>query len=61
MNIPGIDYVGPIPSELQLIQTFAAARVANSSNAEIAQKLIEYLSSPNAAGPIQHGGMNTIR
>ena len=61
VNIPGIDYVGPIPSDLQLIQTFAAARVVNSSNAEIAKKLIEYLSSPNAAGPIKYGGMNTIR
>ena len=61
VNISGIDYVGPIPAELQLIQTFAAARVVNSSNTEIAKKLIEYLSSPNAAGPIKHGGMNTIR
>ncbi len=61
VNIPGIDYVGPIPSDLQLIQTFAAAIVLNSSNAESAKKLIEYLSSKDAVGPIKNSGMNAVR
>jgi ABC-type Fe3+ transport system substrate-binding protein len=33
----------------------------NSSNSEAAKKLIEYLSSPNAAEPIKNGGMNLVR
>ena len=61
VNISGIDYVGPLPNSIQLIQTFAAARVMNSSNSEAAKKLIEYLSSPNAAKPIKNGGMNLVR
>ncbi|QWD69868.1 substrate-binding domain-containing protein [Polynucleobacter sp. UB-Siik-W21] len=61
VNISGIDYVGPLPNSIQLIQTFAAARVMNSSNSEAAKKLIEYLSSPNAAEPIKNGGMNLVR
>ena len=61
VNISGIDYVGPLPNSIQLIQTFAAARVMNSSNSEAAKKLIEYLSSPNAAESIKNGGMNLVR
>ena len=59
--VAGIDYVGPIPSSLQLIQTFAAAITANASNLDAAKKLIEYLSSPIAVGPIKNSGMNVIR
>ena len=51
----------PIPSSLQLIQTFAAAITANASNLDAAKKLIEYLSSPIAVGPIKNSGMNVIR
>jgi len=61
VNISGIDYVGPLPNSIQLIQTFAAARVMNSSNSEAAKKLIEYLSSPNVAEPIKNGGMHLVR
>ena len=58
VNIPGIDYVGPIPNSVQLVQTFAAAIVLNSPNQESAKKLIQFLSSPNAVGPIKNSGMN---
>lgn len=61
VNVPGIDYVGPLPSNIQLIQTFAAAVVTNSKNPESAKQLIEYLSSPNATGPIKNSGMNVVR
>jgi len=60
VNIPGIDYVGPIPNSIQLIQTFAAAIVMNSPNQESAKKLIQFLSSPNAVGPIKNSGMNVV-
>lgn len=61
VNIPGIDYVGALPDDLQLIQTFAAAIVMNSPKQEDAKKLIQYLSAPSAAGAIHNSGMNTIR
>jgi len=60
VNIPGIDYVGPIPNSVQLVQTFAAAIVLNSPNQESAKKLIQFLSSPNAVGPIKNSGMNVV-
>jgi molybdate transport system substrate-binding protein len=61
VDIPGIDYVGALPNEIQLIQTFTAAITTNSPHQEAAKKLIDYLSSPKATGPIQHGGMNPVR
>lgn len=61
VNIPGVDYVGPIPESLQLIQTFAAAIVVDSSHQNEAKELINYLSSKNAAGPIKNSGMNLVR
>jgi molybdate transport system substrate-binding protein len=61
INVAGIDYVGPIPDSLQLIQTFAAAITTNTSNLEAAKKLIEYLSSPIVVGPIKNSGMNIVR
>jgi len=61
INVAGIDYVGPIPDSLQLIQTFVAAITTNASNLDAAKKLIEYLSSPIAVGPIKNSGMNVIQ
>jgi molybdate transport system substrate-binding protein len=61
INVPGIDYVGSIPESLQLIQTFAAAITTNAANLDAAKKLIEYLSSPIAVGPIKNSGMNVIQ
>lgn len=61
VNIPGVDYVGPIPESLQLIQTFAAAIVLGSPHENEAKKLITYLSSKNATEFIKSGGMNPVR
>ena len=61
INVPGIDYIGPIPNDVQLIQTFAAAIVINAAHPENARKLIEYLSSRDSIGPIKNSGMNVIQ
>ena len=58
VNVPGIDYIGPIPNDVQLIQTFAAAIVVNSAHPENAKKLIEYLRSQESVGPIKRSGMD---
>lgn len=61
VNVPGVDYIGPIPDSLQLIQTFAAAIVVGSPHESEAKKLINYLSSKNAEEPIKNGGMKLVR
>lgn len=61
VNVAGIDYVGRIPNELQLIQTFSAAIVVGSTQREAAQKLIQTLSSPKAIEHIKHSGMDLVQ
>lgn len=54
---PGLDFLGPIPAELQLIQTFCAAVVAGSEEPEAAGRLIAYLAAEGAAAAIRSNGM----
>ncbi|UGY16402.1 substrate-binding domain-containing protein [Bradyrhizobium septentrionale] len=42
---PGIELVGLLPPDLQLVQTFTAAVVSDSKAAEAARRLIDFLSS----------------
>jgi molybdate transport system substrate-binding protein len=60
LHAPGLDFVGPIPAELQLIQTFAAAIVAGSKEPEASRRLIAFLASDRAAAAIKDNGMEPI-
>lgn len=57
---PGIDYVGPLPDEVQLVQEFTAAVVQGSSRAEEARRLIAYLASGEAAAAVKRAGMEPV-
>lgn len=57
LHVRGLDYVGPIPAELQLIQMFAAAVVAGSSEADAGGRLIAFLASARTAAAIRANGM----
>jgi molybdate transport system substrate-binding protein len=57
LAIPGVDFVGPIPANIQYITVYAAAIVAGSADIDAAKKLIAFLSSPAAAGAISKSGM----
>jgi molybdate transport system substrate-binding protein len=45
LNVRGVDFVGTIPADLQLVQVFAAAVVKGSRNPEAAKRLIDFLAS----------------
>ena len=60
MDVPGLDSVGRIPAELQLIQTFAAAIVAGSTEVEASRQLIAYLASERAGTAIKNNGMEPV-
>jgi molybdate transport system substrate-binding protein len=57
VNVAGIEVVGPIPHEVQLIQVFAAAIVAGSDRLAEAKRLIEFLTSSRASAAIENSGM----
>jgi len=61
VNIAGIDFIGRLPNEIQLLQIFAIAITKESIQVEAAKKLIQFLTSPAAAVPIQNSGMDLVR
>ena len=46
---PGIDYVGPIPAEVQLITVFSAGIPAGSKEVDAAKALVSFVTAPAAA------------
>jgi molybdate transport system substrate-binding protein len=60
VNVAGIDYVGRIPAEVQLLQVFAAAIVAGSDHIDQAKRLIDFLASPSTAAAIEQSGMEPL-
>lgn len=60
VHAAGVDFAGVIAQEIQLDQTFCAAIVAGSKQAEAAKKLIAFLASDRAAPTIKAGGMEPL-
>jgi len=54
---PGIDIVGPIPDELQVVNVFAAGLATNAKQPDAGKALIAYLVSPAAKPAILASGM----
>ena len=61
MSVLGIQYVGVIADELQLIQMFCAAVVKGSNEVGASKQLIAFLSSERATAAIRKNGMEPAR
>ena len=57
MPVAGADYVGPLPAELQGYVNFAVGVLAVSKERDVAQELVKFMSSPEAAPLIRKSGM----
>ena len=57
LAVPGIELVGPLPAEIQLVTVSAAGIFAGSQQAQAAQSLIDFLSTPAALRVMQAGGL----
>jgi len=57
MAVPGIDIIGPLPPDVQLMTVFSAGLSANAKNVEGAKALIQYLTTPKAVAVIKAKGM----
>lgn len=57
LPIPGIDYVGPLPADVQKVTVFSAGVAAGSRSQDAARTLIRFLSSPGAARAIAKSGL----
>jgi molybdate transport system substrate-binding protein len=61
VNIPGVEPVGPLPDEVQLVQTFTAAIVAGAQNPEGAKQLTAFLGSDRTTAAIRGVGMEPVQ
>jgi molybdate transport system substrate-binding protein len=57
LPVAGIDFVGPLPAQIQEITVFAAGIPAGASHPEAARALVEFLAAPAAAPIIRMCGM----
>jgi molybdate transport system substrate-binding protein len=56
LPIAGIDYVGPLPPELQDYVVFSAGVLAVSKQPEAATAMVKFMSAPEAAPLIRKSG-----
>jgi molybdate transport system substrate-binding protein len=57
VNLRGIDYLGPLPSEIQNITVYSAALHTAAPAPDAARALMKSLTAPEAAIAIRKGGM----
>jgi molybdate transport system substrate-binding protein len=60
INVPGTNFVGAIPSELQPDVSFAGALTSTARQPEAARALILFLASPEAATTILKAGLTPV-
>jgi molybdate transport system substrate-binding protein len=60
LAVPGIELVGPLPAEIQLVTVSSAGIFAGSREAEAAQRFIEFLVTPAAVRVIRAKGLEPM-
>lgn len=58
LSVPAIEYLGPLPADIQYITNFAFAIPSNKSNTQVVQAWIATLKSPKAVPIIERYGLN---
>ena len=57
MNVPGVDLVGMLPPDIEIVTTFCGAVATSSLNAGAARALLAFLASPVCVPAIGRHGM----
>jgi putative tricarboxylic transport membrane protein len=60
LPIAGIDYVGPLPDEVQRVSIFAVGLAENAKQPEAARALIDFLASPSVSPTIEKYGLDPM-
>ena len=58
--VPGIELVGPLPEDIQLVTVTSAGIFAGTQQVQAAQSFIDFLSSPAAMRVMQSRGLETV-
>jgi molybdate transport system substrate-binding protein len=57
IHLQGIDVLGPLPAAVQIVMVFSAALAAQTVHADIAEKWLAFLGSPEADEVKRRNGM----
>jgi molybdate transport system substrate-binding protein len=57
LPVPGIDFVGPLPADIQQITVFSAGLHVAAKQPDAARALVKFLTAPAAAPVIRNKGM----
>ncbi len=60
LPIPGIDYVGPLPPDVQRVTVISASVAVAAKNPDGARRLIRFFASPEAADEITKVGLEPL-
>lgn len=60
IHLPGFDFVGPVPAQIQFQSIFSAAIVSGSKRQDDARRLIEVMASPDALAIARTFGMEPV-
>jgi molybdate transport system substrate-binding protein len=60
LPVPGIDYVGPLPPEVQRVSVFSGAVAAHSRNPAAAAALVRFLASAEASAAVARTGLEPV-
>jgi molybdate transport system substrate-binding protein len=56
-HFAGVDYVGPLPADIQQYTMFSSGLIAGTKEAEAAKALVKFITSPAAAIAFKKRGM----
>jgi molybdate transport system substrate-binding protein len=56
-NFPGVDYVGPLPADVQNTTVFSSGMIVDAKEVEAAKALVKFLTSPDAGSAFKKRGM----
>jgi molybdate transport system substrate-binding protein len=56
-HFAGVDYIGPLPADVQRFTMFASGIMAGAKEADAAKALVKFITSPNAAAAFKKRGM----
>jgi molybdate transport system substrate-binding protein len=59
--VPGVEIVGPLPDAVQKVTTFAAAVMAGSAHAEVAEQFVASLTTPDAFATYEATRLDPVR
>jgi molybdate transport system substrate-binding protein len=60
LPVPGVDYIGPLPPEVQRVTVFSAGIATGAREPEAARALIRYLASPEVQEVVRRTGLDPM-